>query len=374
MSVETTTTTSTSSSSTSTTTQSSNSDPVWMILAIVGCVIGLICICVSCGILYKCHSLVKLKRSVKPRSVTKDGNIGSDVEPALPSNSSLGQGGISVVGNLHITANEKDNEKHKQSAATANNSSHYQVPSDSHSFMLPANTFSSNNQAVSQQESPSAVSNYSPFDSPTETARPTPGGTLDAMDEHQLNAGAFAIDSELEYAMVRSWLESEVHIPQYCLTQYFELFIVNGYDSLEKIFTIDSREVLRDKIGIQIFGHRVKLLADIQRGNATERIQRLRTQTIASSKRKLNVALEVEEDGQKTGTKGTEDRVDEQMKRMQDSELQSVNDNDDELHFAEDAKSKQLSVVGHVVVTAKDEVLRAEHDEQQSVDVATQFI
>ena len=60
-------------------------------------------------------------------------------------------------------------------------------------------------------------------------------------------------------ALVKSWLESTVSLPQ-----YYETFIVNGYDTLEKIKLIENKKELQ-RMGIVLKGHQTKIMADVNR-------------------------------------------------------------------------------------------------------------
>ena len=62
--------------------------------------------------------------------------------------------------------------------------------------------------------------------------------------------------------MIREWLEVTV-----CLPQYYEVFVKNGYESLDFIKEINDREEL-EVIGIMLLGHQTKFLAEIKRLNA----------------------------------------------------------------------------------------------------------
>eukprot|EP01083_Nonionella_stella_P238180 834867_1 len=64
----------------------------------------------------------------------------------------------------------------------------------------------------------------------------------------------------LDYALVKSWLENTV-----CLPQYYPVFITSGYESMQQIYTITDKAQLI-KIGIELKGHITKLMADIKRG------------------------------------------------------------------------------------------------------------
>ena len=66
-------------------------------------------------------------------------------------------------------------------------------------------------------------------------------------------------DMMLGFAAVKSWLQSDVGLPQYFLT-----FVENEYDSLEDIAAIQHQKCLV-AIGVDNAAHQTKLMADIER-------------------------------------------------------------------------------------------------------------
>ena len=72
-------------------------------------------------------------------------------------------------------------------------------------------------------------------------------------------------DNAMNYAMIKDWLTNTAQLPE-----YYETFFINGYETLNDIFAITSKEELHN-IGIVAPGHKTKLWADIRRAQEKQK-------------------------------------------------------------------------------------------------------
>eukprot|EP01084_Bolivina_argentea_P147839 258606_1 len=82
------------------------------------------------------------------------------------------------------------------------------------------------------------------------------GGSIDGVYNMQLEGNIETVENEVE-----KWLVNTVKLPRYC-----DVFVDNGYDSLDIIKAISSKNELED-IGITLKGHIVKIMKEIKKLN-----------------------------------------------------------------------------------------------------------
>ena len=78
---------------------------------------------------------------------------------------------------------------------------------------------------------------------------------IDSQTQSQCNQVPTGNESDA----IKMWLRDTVQLPQ-----YYDIFIENGFDTMDNILCISDRNVLKD-IGVNKIGHQMKIISDIKK-------------------------------------------------------------------------------------------------------------